>query len=446
MSQKLLVFLLATSAISIGIFKFIPSKSISWTAMASPPEKLEPARLLATLNKVRSLALQSNSLLEQDPNIQAWAEQLITSRSPTSPHFSAEQILNNLQSQVKGVAAASAGVFRVPYQIEAFRTEFAAWAEVKNPTYTHFSIVLRPHSDRNLVDAWAILVQRLPKFDPKLLATGLQQFHHVCALCKRPYNGQFYAGDRVLLLQCPQCETNYDILAVNTVDQYARANTFFSRISPLAAFRPNVSPYEEMISLWHGVLDHCSYENDYDVNTATRAKDSWQTSAETLQRRSGDCEDTSILLADWLMSRGIEARVVIGETDEREGHAWCIARIDGNVFLLETTGEKEDLPRDPPLAKQSTDKYRAEYLFDRTQLYFFNSEPGQGAGDCWNKFAWKAVDYSSSLPPTIEPSLVEAPWFPSSKAFFAANVVPAVSGEAEEVAGSVTEAAATLSD
>ena len=138
--------------------------------------------------------------------------------------------------------------------------------------------------------------------------------------------------------------------------------------------------------------------------------------------------------------------VVIGETDEREGHAWCIARIDGNVFLLETTGEKEDLPRDPPLAKQSTDKYRAEYLFDRTQLYFFNSEPGQGAGDCWNKLAWKAVDYSSSLPPTIEPSLVEAPWFPSSKAFFAANVVPAVSGEAEEVAGSVTEAAATLSD
>lgn len=446
MSPNLLVILLSTSAISFGIFNFLPIRPISTAASTQPTKSLEHSLLLKTLNEVRSQTVQSSALLSSDPDIQAWAEEQITSGTSASSPLSAEDFLNRLQSQVEGIAAASAGVFRAHSQLEAFRKEFASWAEVKDLNYTHFAIVLRPHPKTNLVDAWALLVQRLPKFDPKLLAKGLQQFHHVCARCERPYNGQFYGGDRILLLQCPHCKTNYDILAVNTVDQYARANTFFSRIAPLAAFRDNLSPYEEMISMWHGVLDHCSYENDYEVETAARAKDAWQTSAETLQRRTGDCEDSSILLADWLMSRGIEARVVIGETDDNEGHAWCIARIDGNVFLLETTGEKGDLPRDPPLAKDSTDKYRAEYLFDREHLYFFDGEPGQGAGDCWSSYAWKAVDYSSSLPPRLESSSVEAPWLPSAKASFSGNVVSAVTGEAKEVAGSVSEGSPSRSD
>ena len=446
MPKKIFVALLITAAIFVGIFKLIPLQPVLSSAQAQPSEQLESASVLTMLNDVRSSAVPVDSSLQHDPDLQAWADDQITSADSKSPNLSAEQILNNLQTQVEGVAAASAGVFRAPYRAEAFRTEFAGWKELKDPTYTHSAVVLRPYADKNLVDVWAVLVQRLPKFEPNLLAKGLQQFHHICARCERPYNGQFYGGDRILLLQCPHCNTNYDILAVDTADHYARANTFLSRIAPPAAFRRNMSPYEEMITLWHGVLDHCIYETDYDVANSERAKDAWQTSAETLQQRSGDCEDTSILLADWLMSRGIKARVVIGETDDSEGHAWCIARIDGNVFLLETTGEKEDLPRDPPLAKQSTEKYRPEYLFDRTHLYFFNGEPGQGAGDCWSSFAWKAVDYSSSAPLAEEPSPVAAPWFPSITASFAGNIVPAVSGEAKEVAGAISETAVSSSD
>lgn len=50
----------------------------------------------------------------------------------------------------------------------------------------------------------------------------------------------------------------------------------------------------------------------------------WRFPRETLQRKSGDCEDTSFLLASLLLASGLqdeEVRVVLGKVDDR-GHAW----------------------------------------------------------------------------------------------------------------------------
>jgi hypothetical protein len=130
-----------------------------------------------------------------------------------------------------------------------------------------------------------------------------------------------------------------------------------------------------------------------------------------LERGSGDCEDTSILLADWLISRGFDARVVIGETEAFQGHAWCVVRVEDEVYLLETTLESDDAPRTPPLAITMSERYRPEYLFDRDRLYFF----GGGAKDCWDDTLWLGVNYES---PTItsEPTM-EAPWFSGTSGF-----------------------------
>jgi len=48
--------------------------------------------------------------------------------------------------------------------------------------------------------------------------------------------------------------------------------------------------------------------------------DIWQTSKQAYSRLRGDCEDHAILLSDWLISLGYDARVVLGEY-KNEGHA-----------------------------------------------------------------------------------------------------------------------------
>lgn len=65
----------------------------------------------------------------------------------------------------------------------------------------------------------------------------------------------------------------------------------------------------------------------------------WQKPSSTLQRRIGDCEDTSFLLCSLLQALGIPSRVVFGEW-KGQGHAWVEAGVDGagSGILESTTG------------------------------------------------------------------------------------------------------------
>lgn len=65
----------------------------------------------------------------------------------------------------------------------------------------------------------------------------------------------------------------------------------------------------------------------------------WQNSAQAWRALRGDCEDHAILLADWLISEGIDARVVVGKY-QGGGHAWVVAIRDGKAFLLEATDKR----------------------------------------------------------------------------------------------------------
>ena len=68
----------------------------------------------------------------------------------------------------------------------------------------------------------------------------------------------------------------------------------------------------------------------------TPGDDTWQTSLQTYRRMWGDCEDHAILLADWMIGLGYDARVVLGNV-RGEGHAWVVLYKDGNEYLLEST-------------------------------------------------------------------------------------------------------------
>ncbi|MDH3633921.1 MAG: hypothetical protein OES20_04370 [Gammaproteobacteria bacterium] len=92
-------------------------------------------------------------------------------------------------------------------------------------------------------------------------------------------------------------------------------------------------------------------------------QDVWQSSRQAYLYSRGDCEDHALILADWLIAMGEDARVVVG-TWNGEGHAWVSLLKDGREYLLEAT-KKSGLGRNKPypLASLHTD-YVPEYMFN----------------------------------------------------------------------------------
>lgn len=107
-------------------------------------------------------------------------------------------------------------------------------------------------------------------------------------------------------------------------------------------------------------FDHHQYGSSW--------QDIWQNSQQAYFYSHGDCEDHAILLADWLISMGYDARVVIGEVSSG-GHAWVILYYEGREYLLEATNKRQ--PRsvnDFKLAKYSPE-YRPRYMFNRNSFW-----------------------------------------------------------------------------
>ncbi len=105
--------------------------------------------------------------------------------------------------------------------------------------------------------------------------------------------------------------------------------------------------------------DHIQYKGLADV---------WQNSRQAFYYTRGDCEDHSIILADWLISMGHDARVVLGK-HMGEGHAWVVLFRDGKAYLLEATKKYGiDGRRNYPLAHMMT-QYHPKYQFNRDTFW-----------------------------------------------------------------------------
>ena len=144
-------------------------------------------------------------------------------------------------------------------------------------------------------------------------------------------------------------------------------------------------------------MDHCNYRHDRfgGKDSDDESTDEiWRFGQETYRARYGDCEDTSILLAEWLGSRGFDVRVAVGENATVGAHAWCVVNLDGVQYLLETTNANPDLRR-PPLVSDYADEYKPAQLFDRNNIYFVKRRAtGRPEQDYWAETIWNAVDYS----------------------------------------------------
>ena len=82
----------------------------------------------------------------------------------------------------------------------------------------------------------------------------------------------------------------------------------------------------------------------------------------------GDCEDHALVLADWLIEMGLDARVVLGSY-KTEGHAWVVVLMESGVFLLEATSkQKRKNWRHYPLARFEHN-YHPKAMFNRKYFW-----------------------------------------------------------------------------
>jgi len=117
----------------------------------------------------------------------------------------------------------------------------------------------------------------------------------------------------------------------------------------------------------------------------------WQTSREAYYNTRGDCEDHALVIADWMIAMGFDARVVGGRKSHNGrnpgGHAWVILFHKGKEYLLEATIKKAANTRTLPLARLMTD-YHPECMFNRDFFWVNQGNPAwttRYSGNKWVK-------------------------------------------------------------
>lgn len=130
----------------------------------------------------------------------------------------------------------------------------------------------------------------------------------------------------------------------------------------------------------------------FDAKQYAGREDVWQSSRQAFYYPRGDCEDHAIVLADWLIEKGEDARVVLGEVEDGGGHAWVVLFKHGKEYVLEAT-QKEGLSRTKPypVAVLYQD-YHPHYMFNRE--YFWENSGSKYTTD-YSNIKWKKKSHYS---------------------------------------------------
>ena len=267
-------------------------------------------------------------------------------------------------------------------------TQLDLWKEAFKASTNVVAIRLYRHS-RNKIGCILIAAKKVPKFDLSLFNNGQREFYVTCKKCQVSHLGKLEKCDLAIAVKCSQCNHSYDLIAADIVGNYHRATHYLQGYGPpneIGATAKTRS--EEIYAIWSEVVQRCRYSKD--LSGSGGRKDSWQVPPDTYSLRNGDCEDTALLLADWLIARGFNARVVIGEANGKGEHAWCVAKLNGKQYLLETTLEK--IPARLPETQQASAHYRPRYAFDRHSIYFIK-KAAITTSDYFSSQTWEGYTY-----------------------------------------------------
>jgi hypothetical protein len=203
-----------------------------------------------------------------------------------------------------------------------------------------------------LVAAFALAVPILSEEEAGSLH-GATERSSSCPFCGRAQRVSLpEESDSSLSIYCSPCRSLVDVFQPDSSGRLRRPPWYLPLDRPIK----DVSPFE----LWRWVRRNVRYVPDGQFH---RFPEVWQLPGETYRWRRGDCEDSAILLADWLRALGHDAVVATGEA-YGAAHAWVVLHHDDQSYILETTGSKGSNRRMLPLAELMTGYNPTRFVFD----------------------------------------------------------------------------------
>lgn len=377
--------------------------------MTSPGAQYSSARfrvdLVDQFNYSRLAA--KTPMLRVDPEMEAWLDREFAKIDTSDLNKVTELVQEGMPRYYRvSVCSASSPSLRELGQ------RFHEYSHRSQPEMTHMAVALRPRASGLMHEALLVLGQRLRDFTPEALSKSADEpFFSTCVHCKQPHFMKLSRAQRSMALECPKCRRKYAVIAADSAGNFRYVNEFLTGYAPSAVFAKNQSRVQQLFTIWAAVHANCRYTNDPGAKSGTNfAKkeqtDCWQFADETQSLQRGDCEDSSIFLADWLMSRGFQVRVALGRYGDLGGHAWCVVKIDDKEYLIESTENRPD-PTDPPLASRVGSRYVPEVLFDRFAIYVPTSPHRAWKGDYWSANTWTRIEPRADL--GGDPILARAP-------------------------------------
>lgn len=372
--------------------------------LTEPNRKKFLAKTLQEVNRLRTpLSLKPMSI---DRDIQdALTDVLNLQNDPDD--LVLQDLFTHLQDRFPGAQFLSANVSHSLTDVGLIES-IAMWEDVTSSDYESISSVLFVNGHR--LGCISVLAKRLPEFNVTAANKLGGRYFNRCPHCKLTHAVELKKKSRTLVLACPDCNQAYDVLAADTHGVFYRANDF------LLGFKlPHVVGIDEdemskpseklLLHIWRTVVNHCEYQNDA---SRTAQREAWKTPDQTWLERAGDCEDTSILLVDSLISAGFEARVAVGWNTQIGQHAWCVAKVGNKQYVMESTiqdGKNVRLLS----AEDAAAEYSPEQLFDRDHLYFRTTAKEMTLNDYWGDNTWKAVEFLVQPPITrFDPEIIGA--------------------------------------
>ncbi len=324
-------------------------------------------------------------ILRVDPELEAWLEKEFP-----------QMVLDDVSVVTRQVQDAVPRYFRVSVctasgpTLRALLDQFHDFSQNTSPQMTHMACAVRQSAGGLVHHAVLVIGQRLEDFSPEIItATKDEAFFSTCPHCQHPHIVRISRQQHSLGLECPQCRRTYSVVAADEAGRYRYVNEFLTGYAPPAVFAKDHSRVHELFTIWSAVHANCVYTKD--PGAKKDATDAWQTSLETQRVGKGDCEDSAIFLCDWLLSRGFQARVVLGRYGDMGGHAWVVVKMDDKEYLLESTEGRPD-PSNPPLVSRVGSRYVPEVMFDRYALYV-RTTPGQTwKGEYWSPKVWSRLE------------------------------------------------------
>lgn len=323
-----------------------------------------------------------------DESIQAFLENWVSSQ-PLPDQIELDDVFDAVQGHFPGAQYLAANLVTSRDRNDLLQ-KLSGWGAALNPDFDSINTTVFRAGSR--FGVLGVMSRRIPEFTLEAANQQGGRFHNRCPHCGVIHALELDRDSRTLILSCPHCSLPFDVLAVDEKGRVRRATEFFDGFALPETTAENASAEDRILSLWGQVADRCDYQVDQErLGNDEGGQEVWKSASQTWAEASGDCEDTSILLAEVLIQAGFDARVAIGWNGNMGQHAWVVVRVGEKQYLLESTIERK-ITRDDLLEVAGASAfYQPEQVFDAKTLYFTTARPETFSGDYFSPDVWKAV-------------------------------------------------------